>query len=74
MESAPKDGSYIFLFGDPYDSKSEIPNEWYWYRTRQFRKGSWQPVGWWRRRFGTSVPPSFTPQGWRAVREGLPHD
>ena len=66
MDDAPKDGQFIYLKGD------EIGSEWYWYITRQFRKGVWQPVGWWRRRFGPSVPPSFKPEGWRSIKEGLP--
>jgi hypothetical protein len=71
MDNAPKDGSYVFLKGDPCIEK-EIENQWYWYKTRQYRKGCWQPVGWWRRRFGPNAPPSFTPGGWRYLKEGLP--
>jgi hypothetical protein len=72
MNSAPKDGTYLFLRGDPMNNEKEIPNEWFWYRTRQFRKGTWQQTGWWRRRFGPAVAPSFTPEGWVSVKEGLP--
>lgn len=72
MDTAPKDGNYIYLLGDTLDPSNEATNEWYWYRTRQFRKGVWQPVGWWRRRFGPAVVPSFVPSGWRSIKEGLP--
>ncbi|HEY4355940.1 MAG TPA: hypothetical protein VGN16_09350 [Acidobacteriaceae bacterium] len=71
MESAPKDGTFLYLLGDDGLEKEE-PNVWYWYLTRQFRKGTWQQVGWWRLRFGPSCAPSFTPKGWRSVKEGLP--
>lgn len=71
MDTAPKDASYVFLKDDPCAEK-DIENHWYWYKTRQYRKGCWQPVGWWRRRFGPNAPPSFTPGGWRSVKEGLP--
>lgn len=66
MESAPKDGSWVYLQGDP----SLL--EWSWYQTRQFRKGSWQPIAWWRSRLGTESPPKFSPAGWRRISEGLP--
>jgi hypothetical protein len=72
METAPKDGSYIFLRGDLCNGEKEIPNEWYWYRTRHINKGRWEQTGWWRRRFGPAVAPGFTPQGWVSVKEGLP--
>lgn len=71
MSTAPKTGEYVFLRGDECNEK-EIPNEWFWYSTRQFRKGMWQATGWWSRRFGTRTPPSFTPSGWRGVKEGMP--
>lgn len=64
MSSAPKDGSFVYLLGD------EKRAEWYYYNTRQFRKGTFQPVGWWRMRFGPNGPPPFTPTGWRRVSEG----
>jgi hypothetical protein len=73
MDSAPKDGAFVFLKGDPMaDRGLDVENQWYWYKTRQYRKGCWQPVGWWRRRFGPNAPPSFTPGGWRYVKDGLP--
>lgn len=71
MDTAPKDGTYLFLKGDPTVGQ-EIANEWFWHATRQFRKGMWQSTGWWRRRFGPNAPPSFTPDGWRKVTEGFP--
>lgn len=66
MSEAPKDGTYLYLEGDKASA------EWYWYTTRQFRKGSWQPIGWWRMRFGPKTQPVFNPTGWRRVSEGLP--
>lgn len=72
MDTAPKTGAYVYLLGDVHDEVNEAVNEWYYYWTRQFRKGCWQPVGWWRRRFGPNVPPSFIPTGWRSVKEGMP--
>lgn len=73
MASAPKNGMYVFLKGDPCaDATDEVTREWFWYSTRQFRKGTWQACGWWRRRFGPNAPPSFTPEGWRNAKEGLP--
>jgi hypothetical protein len=65
METAPKDGTFVYLLGD------DLHQEWYWYLTRQFRKGCWQPVGWWRLRFGANTPPAFTPLGWRRLSEGV---
>ena len=63
---APYDGSFVNLLGDPRQG------EWYWYQTRQFRKGCWQHIAWWRMRFGENSPPKFTPSGWRPASEGLP--
>jgi hypothetical protein len=80
MDSLPKEPQervklgYIYLGGDPYNGPHEEEREYYWYRTRQFRKGSFQETGWWRRRFGPNTPPGFTPIGWRLVSEGYPAD
>lgn len=73
MTTAPKNGMYVFLKGDDLaDAADEVMREWFWYTTRQFRKGMWQQTGWWRRRFGPNAPPSFTPEGWRYVKDGMP--
>lgn len=63
---APYDGSFVYLEGDP------ARGEWYWYQTRQFRKGCWQHIAWWRMRLGENSPPKFTPAGWRPVSEAWP--
>jgi hypothetical protein len=65
MTEAPKDGSYVYFKED------DNHDEWFWYETRQFRKGSWQQVGWWKRRFGITSQPSFVPTGFRRLAEGL---
>lgn len=62
---APYDGSFVFLQGDPGRG------EWYFYQTRQFRKGCWQHIAWWRMRFGENSPPKFVPTAWRPVAEGI---
>jgi hypothetical protein len=72
METAPKTGEYLFLRGDLHDASSEIANEWYWYKTRHYSEHRWKPTGWWRKRFGPSSPPSFTPTGWVFARDGMP--
>lgn len=65
MAEAPKDGSYVFLKGDPnYE-------EWFFYHTREFFDGKWEPSGWWRRRFGSKAPPEFEPGGFRRISQGL---
>jgi hypothetical protein len=83
MDSLPKDHvdrakvGYVYLRGDPYAQREgidEVEREFYWYVTRQYRKGSWQQIGWFRRRFGPATPPGFEPTGWRKVSEGYPTD
>lgn len=70
MTIAPRDGAFLIFKNDP--NEGTIPNEWYWYQTRQYIKDSWKIAGWWRRRFGPNCAPSFTPEGWRYAKEGLP--
>lgn len=71
MDTAPKDGTYVYLLGEKWVPGVSLPNEWYFYNTRQMRKGCWQAVGWWRPRFGPNGPPTFMPTGWRRVSEGF---
>lgn len=66
MEEAPKDGTPLYFQNDPFKE------EWYWYKTRQYRGTSWAETGWWRRRLGPAAPANFVPEGFRRVREGLP--
>jgi hypothetical protein len=66
MSEAPKDGSYVYLKEDTSH------DEWFWYRTRQFRKGMWQEIGWWKRRYGLNTIPALVPTGFRRLSDGLP--
>jgi hypothetical protein len=65
MCDAPRDGRYVYFRNDP-DMR-----EWYWYKTRNFRRGKWVDVGWWRLRFGDKQPANFQPDGWRLISEGV---
>jgi hypothetical protein len=66
MDRVPKDGSYLYFENDP------VFDEWFWYATRVFKNGVWEPVAMWRRRFGDKHTPDFKPTGFRRVSEGLP--
>jgi hypothetical protein len=72
MSSAPKDGTFLLFKGDHRNDSDVMSNEWYWYKTRKLQMGTWIPCGWWRRRFGPNVPPSFDPLGWRYAKDGYP--
>ena len=74
MSEAPKDGTYLLFKGDQRHVNGDVSNEWYWYKTRKWQMGHWQPCGWWRRRFGPNVPPSFDLLGWRYARDGYPDE
>ena len=65
MESAPKNGKFIYLQGD------EDHAEWYYYRTREFFDGHWEPTGWWRKRFGDKDPPKFKLTGYQLVSKPI---
>ena len=62
MDSAPDDGSYIFLAerqGDLF-----VWHECYWYVTRTFRNRRWQETGWWCERAVPRVKLTFEPAAW----------
>jgi hypothetical protein len=59
-------GYYVYLRGDP------SREEWFWYQTRTYQKGTWRPTGWWRRRFGPAAPANFSPTEYRRTSDGLP--
>lgn len=59
MDTAPQDGRPILLF----DEKGQA-YECYWRRTRQFRKSTWQEIGFWALLLGPNGPLDFVPQGW----------
>lgn len=66
MTSAPKDGRNLFLFDDTGHAY-----ECYWRETRQFRKSTWQEIGFWSHWPGPPSRVMFDPKGW--VRQsGLP--
>jgi len=63
LDERAQSGDLVYLQGD------EQFDQWYWYRTRQFRKGMWQEIGMWRRKFGPKDAPQFEIKGYRRVSE-----
>ena len=67
IDDAIKDSAYyVYLKEDPQRA------EWFWYKTRHLRNGRWEQTGWWRKRFGAPLPPSFEATGYRRISEGWP--
>lgn len=68
IDDKAKTGDFVYLRPP---SPGDVPEEWYWYKSREFREGSWQQTAWWKRRFGSADPCRFEPTGYRRVGEGL---